>query len=587
MRKLCTLLFVAVLAWTTIIGSASASSVVTLKEIQNRKPGELVTITGETDLPSLTLKVLRPNQSVLYINVINGGSFSDAFILPGDSTAGTYTVIAGSGEATAVQKFEVAEGGSTVIPVSSIRVSPQNPSVTIGSVTSFTATVLPADATNKNVSWSVENGSGRASINPQGALTAGQPGTVTVKAAALDGSGIVATSVVTILQNSGNGGDGSGGGNGNAGPGSNSGNKETPVKPVIKDGVATVTLEANQTTATVVVSELQGLPLQVTLSEVTLTIEPSEVSALLKQAGNADGALLRVKISPVTSGGVGSVTQQGSAKLTTSGEVYDLTVTLVTKDGTEIRAVKLEGEVEISLPYDPKRTDEMLLGIYYHNEETGQWEYVGGILDKKGERIKARLKHLSQYAVMEYRKAFADVGSSHWAARTLEVLAARQIVTGQTDTLFKPSDKTTRAEFTAMLVRVLDLPAATSRSSFADVKENAWYSAAVQSAHAAGLITGLSDTQFGPDVTITREQIAVLLVRAYEVKQGKINDSQEPLNAFKDREEISGWAKGDVNKALAAKLMQGVGNGIFDSKSPATRAQNAQAIFNLITILTP
>ena len=60
------------------------------------------------------------------------------------------------------------------------------------------ATVVPDNATNKKVNWSVEAGTGTASINQAGLLTALTNGTVTVKATAKDGSSIVGTKVVTI-----------------------------------------------------------------------------------------------------------------------------------------------------------------------------------------------------------------------------------------------------------------------------------------------------------------------------------------------------------------------------------------------------
>ena len=60
------------------------------------------------------------------------------------------------------------------------------------------ATVVPDNATNKQVTWSVEAGTGTASINQAGLLTALTNGTVTVKATAKDGSSVVGTKVVTI-----------------------------------------------------------------------------------------------------------------------------------------------------------------------------------------------------------------------------------------------------------------------------------------------------------------------------------------------------------------------------------------------------
>lgn len=597
MKKLICSLILALIMWTSLSVSVFAAPVVTLQDIQKRIPGNSVTITGNTDLGNLTVKVLRPNKSILYINVLKGGAFSDSFTLPVDSKVGTYTVIAGSGDVQAVKEFAVIQEDSLSIPVTAIQLAPSNSSMVIGAVTKFTATVLPANATNQAITWSVDGGTGNAQIDKQGLLTAVQLGTVTVKAAATDGSGIVAKVNVTILQSEG------------ANPGGNPTNEVTsakpvikdevipvkpvikdevtPVKPVIKDGVASVQLESNQTAAAVTVRDLQDHSLQVKLGSVIVTVEQSEVQALLKRASNTEDAVLQVKVDPVKNAESESQTQQGGTQLKVVGQIYDVKVSLITKDGSELQAAQLVGGIEISLPYDRNQTDELLLGIYYLNDETKQWEYVGGKVELGTETMKVKLKHLSSYAILEYRKSFDDVAKDHWAARTLEVLAAKHIISGKTDNLYKPDDKTTRAEFTAMLVRVLGLPVSTNSSPFTDVSDHAWYTDTVKAAYAAGLISGITDTQFGPDAAITREQMAILLVKAYEVKQGKISVTQDTLNTFKDQGDISAWAKEAVKKALTAKLMQGIAEGTFDAKSGATRSQNAQAIYNLTKSITP
>ncbi|WP_164821663.1 Ig-like domain-containing protein [Paenibacillus koleovorans] len=62
----------------------------------------------------------------------------------------------------------------------------------------MSAAVLPFDATNNNVTWSVVNGTGSATINSSGLLTAVADGTVTVKATAQDGSGVFGSLVIDI-----------------------------------------------------------------------------------------------------------------------------------------------------------------------------------------------------------------------------------------------------------------------------------------------------------------------------------------------------------------------------------------------------
>jgi Leucine-rich repeat (LRR) protein len=64
------------------------------------------------------------------------------------------------------------------------------------------ATVLPANANDATYTWSVTNGTGSASINAGGILTALTNGTVDVIATANDGSGITGTATITISNQS-------------------------------------------------------------------------------------------------------------------------------------------------------------------------------------------------------------------------------------------------------------------------------------------------------------------------------------------------------------------------------------------------
>lgn len=90
----------------------------------------------------------------------------------------------------------------TPIAVTSISVTGEGSasSVEDGSTLQMSATVLPANATDKGITWSVANGTGTASISATGLLTATDPGTVTVKAVAKDGSKIQGIKTITITE---------------------------------------------------------------------------------------------------------------------------------------------------------------------------------------------------------------------------------------------------------------------------------------------------------------------------------------------------------------------------------------------------
>ena len=94
-----------------------------------------------------------------------------------------------------------------------------------------------------------------------------------------------------------------------------------------------------------------------------------------------------------------------------------------------------------------------------------------------------------------------------------------------------------------------DLPfglrAATGSAGFRDVPSQAWYAPYVAAAAQAGLVQGLTPTRFGPNETMTREQMAVLLARTL-----KLNGTA--TLSFKDSRDVATWALQGVEEAVAA-----------------------------------
>ena len=350
---------------------------------------------------------------------------------------------------------------------------------------------------------------------------------------------------------------------------------EKPIVEVINN-TAVVTLNQDQTTADIPVEQIADHPLQVTAGKVTLSVDRQVIDKLKAQSGDLNGATLVVKVEPVTNAGT-------QANLQAAGQIYDINVILRQTDGTEFKAEQVDGGVRIMLPVEDDNADQELLGVYYYNESTKQWEYVGGTFDPTENAMTIELQHLSTYAVMEYNKSYLDVPASHWAYRTIKVLSAKHIVNGMSENEFQPNAKTTRAEFTALLVRALGLTASANPAPFADIHTGDWYADEVAAAYAAGLIQGVSANEFSPNAQITREEMAALLVRAFEYRQGSAITADHALQGYKDEATVSKWAKAEVNKAIAAGLMNGKGGNLFDPSSDAVRAETAQAILNLLS----
>ena len=93
---------------------------------------------------------------------------------------------------------EVKTFTTDVVPVESVSLDKTEYTFnTIGNTLTLTATVLPADATDKSVSWS-SSGDAVATVDASGKVTAVSNGTAIIKAEAKDGSGKYASCSVTV-----------------------------------------------------------------------------------------------------------------------------------------------------------------------------------------------------------------------------------------------------------------------------------------------------------------------------------------------------------------------------------------------------
>lgn len=91
---------------------------------------------------------------------------------------------------------------SEAVPVTAITVTGEEEATTVvaGESLQMAAAVEPANATDPSVNWSVEAGTGTATIDANGLMTGTSAGTVTVRATANDGSGVDGTALITVVE---------------------------------------------------------------------------------------------------------------------------------------------------------------------------------------------------------------------------------------------------------------------------------------------------------------------------------------------------------------------------------------------------
>lgn len=169
---------------------------------------------------------------------------------------------------------------------------------------------------------------------------------------------------------------------------------------------------------------------------------------------------------------------------------------------------------------------------------------------------------------------FADVPSGSWYYDDVAYVYDTGLMTGLTATAFGPNLSTTRGMIVTILWRMENEPAAKHGCPFADVRRGSYYEQAIAWASENGIVTGFDASTFAPDRTITREQLAAILFRFAAYRGMDAVTLRENLSSFQDQAAISAYAVSALNWAVGEGLMQGTGDKLEPTGS-ATRAQVA------------
>ncbi|OME89955.1 hypothetical protein BK124_30150, partial [Paenibacillus amylolyticus] len=152
---------------------------------------------------------------------------------------------------------------------------------------------------------------------------------------------------------------------------------------------------------------------------------------------------------------------------------------------------------------------------------------------------------------------------------------------------FRPDAFVTRAQMAAMLARNLPTePAASSANSvsYKDVSATHWATSEIQKAQSAGIMNGMSNTQFAPEGSLTRAQMATIAYR-WTQQQASATTVNGPAVSFTD---VSAdlWATDAIAYVQSAGLMVGYNDGTFKPDSKLTRAE-AVKVLNVLFNRTP
>lgn len=407
-----------------------------------------------------------------------------------------------------------------------------------------------------------------------------------LKASVLDRTFTLATANYTV---GGSTGGSSGGTGGSSTAGSSSGTPAvTPTAPVVTPGVGTSPGNVNGATTVsredvaAALEKQTGLPIKLT-EGISLVLPYDGLRQITSELGS-EFKLLNLNSIPVAStvqnAKIASAGQRLGGQLKSAGSFISLELSATLEDGT-VRQLNptFRKPVQIELAADAG-TDHQLVGVYYWNEK-GEAEFKRSTWNSKTGIFEAQINHLGTYSLMTFTKPFNDVKSSSWYNRAVEVMVAQHVVKGIDDTNFAPQSPVTRAEFAALLTRMLGLEE-TSTTPFADVSEDKWYASSVAAAYQAGIINGVSDVAFEPNRQITREQMAVMIYNALQkLYLDESGAGNHPLAGFTDEEDIQPWAQQQMSALVQLGLIKGNGKSI-KPQGAATRVEAVQVLLNLM-----
>lgn len=180
---------------------------------------------------------------------------------------------------------------------------------------------------------------------------------------------------------------------------------------------------------------------------------------------------------------------------------------------------------------------------------------------------------------------FEDVAAGNWYVEAVQYVYDRKIINGYGGVLFGPADPMTRGMFVTGLYNLDGRPAVDNVvDRFADITGDVYYEKPVEWAFNNQIASGISETAFGPDQPITRQQLATMLYR-YAKYAGKDTTYDDTILAnYSDQALVADWGMEAMKWAASHKYINGKpttdGQIVLDPEGIATRAEGAQIIKN-------
>lgn len=173
---------------------------------------------------------------------------------------------------------------------------------------------------------------------------------------------------------------------------------------------------------------------------------------------------------------------------------------------------------------------------------------------------------------------FTDVASDAWYYNVVSQAYGKGLISGMSDTEFSPESSVTGAQLIMMLYRA-------DGNTVSEQTSGNWYDEAVDWAKEKSIISDNNGWTFDANADLTREQMMVLL---YNYLQYKGNDlsALDDLSSYTDSSEISAYAENAVKALVGKGIIEGDGETLRPLSS-LTRAETAVILINAVDSVNP
>ncbi|MBR0027032.1 MAG: S-layer homology domain-containing protein, partial [Clostridia bacterium] len=188
---------------------------------------------------------------------------------------------------------------------------------------------------------------------------------------------------------------------------------------------------------------------------------------------------------------------------------------------------------------------------------------------------------ISDNANNEKKQRFIDIDDVPWAQNAINTLADDGVISGTSANTYSPHLSIRRADFVMLLVKLYKLDTEITET-FEDVTEDKYYYSDVSKAKSLGIISGIDETHFKPEDSISRQDMMIMTYRAL-MKLNKVEEVDEAdITTFKDYKNISDYALAGVKYLVSAGVVHGDTDFNINPKANTTRAETAVFLFGLV-----